>query len=357
MAVKRGIAVWISGFLTFLAALSSFGMVIYWIREGRDFVLRPYLIGDIMSSLAGDLSVENHLWIFLTATFILLGITCVIAYRKQPPHPEIVKMFVKVGGNLAALRKTQEATATELAENIEYNRKTNRDLFKKANANIGAAKKETMAELENQGRAVKKVRRNMVDVEKKVDETREKMLGALKHQKTRIQEVGRLAKLSADAVKKQRAELEDMRSNLVRIVEELNPPQPKLKSQDDPEEIRGIGPRLGEELRALGIMNTGDLITADPNLIDEKTRASREMAERLQATAQLLMVPGVDENDAELLVDSGITSRRILADQELVPLSREIAELAKTYVEDGKLSEDERPTIEEVSSWIRIARS
>jgi predicted flap endonuclease-1-like 5' DNA nuclease len=357
LAVKRGIAVWISGFLTFLTALSSFGMVIYWIREGRDFILRPYLIGDITSSLAGDLSVENYLWIFLTATFILLGITCVIIYRKQPPDPEIVKMFVKVGGNLAALRKTQEATATELAENIEYNRKTSRDLFKKANTNITDAKKETLAELEIQGKTVQKVGRSILSVEKKVGETREEMLGALKKQETRIQEAVRLTKQSAATVKKQRVELEDIRSNLVRIEERLKPLQPKLKSQDNPEEIRGIGPRLGEELRTLGIMNAGDLIIADPALVDEKTRVSRDMAERLQATAQLLMVPGVDENDAELLVDSGITSRKILADQELVPLGRKIGELAKTYVADGKLSEDEKPTIEEVSSWIRMAKS
>ena len=135
------------------------------------------------------------------------------------------------------------------------------------------------------------------------------------------------------------------------------PRQPRLKSQDNPEEIKGIGPRLGEELRALGITNVGELITAEPSLIDEKTRASRDMAERLQATAQLLMIPGVDENDAEMLVDAGVTSRRELADQDLVPLSRKIREIAKTYLEEGKISEDEKPTIEEISSWIRMAKS
>ncbi len=95
---------------------------------------------------------------------------------------------------------------------------------------------------------------------------------------------------------------------------------------------------------------------ADPAIIDEKTRVSRDMAERLQATAQLRMIPSVDENDAEMLVDAGITSRKKLADQDLVQLSRKISEIAKTYIEEGKISEDENPTIEEVSSWIRMAR-
>ena len=359
MPVKRGIAVWISGFLTFMAALGSFGTVLNLIDEtkGPSFIFRPYLLGDLIGSLVGDLTVENYLWIFLTATFIFLGLTCVIAYRKLPPDPEIVKMFVRVGGNLAAFKKAQEATAMELAESIENNRKTSRELFKKVDTNLEDAKKETLAVMEKQEKTIQKVRRDMVStVETKVGETREEMLGALKKQETTIQGVRRLNEQGAAALKEQRAELEDMRIRLEKIDEKMMPPQPRLKSQDNPEEIRGIGPRLGEELRAMGITNVGELITADPVIIDEKTRVSRDMAERLQATGQLRMIPGVEENDAEMLVDAGITSRRELADQDLVQLSRKIREIAKTYIEEGKMSEDEKPTIEKVSSWIRMAR-
>jgi predicted flap endonuclease-1-like 5' DNA nuclease len=357
MPVKRGVAVWISGFLTFLAVLSTFGMVVYWIGEGRDFILKPYLIGDMIGSLVGDLSVENYLWISLTATFIFLGLTCIIAYRKLPPDPEIVKMFVKVGGNLAALRKTQEATTTELAENIENNRKTSRELFKKVDTNLGDAKKETLAVMEKQGKTIQKVGRDMVStVETRVGETREKMLGALKKQETKIQGVRRLNEQGASSLKEQRAELEDIRVRLGKIEEKMMAPQPKLNSQDNPEVIRGIGPRLGEELNAIGITNVGELVTADPAVIYEKTRVSQDMAERLQATAQLRMVPSVDENDAEMLVDAGITSIKDLADQDLAQLGRKITEIAKTYVEEGKISKDENPTIEEVYSWIKMAR-
>ena len=358
MPVKRGVAVWISGFLTFLAVLSSFGMAIYWIREGRDFILRPYLVGDIIGNLVGDLSVENYLWISLIATFVFLGLTCVIAYRKLPPDPEIVKMFVKVGGNLAALRKTQEATSTELGENIENNRKTSRELFKKVDTNLEDAKKETLAVMEKQGKTIQKVRREMVStVETKVGETRGEMLGALKKQETTILGVRRLNEQGAASLKEQMAELENVKIKLERIEEKMVSPQPRLTSQDNPEVIKGIGPRLGEELRAMGITNVGELITADPAIIDEKTRVSQDMAERLQATAQLRMIPSVDENDAEMLVDAGITSRKKLEDQDLVQLSRRISEIAKTYIEEGKVSKEENPTIEEISSWIRIAKS
>jgi len=360
MPVKRGVAVWISGFLTFTAALSSFGTVLYLIDEtkGPNFIFRPYLLGDILGALIGDLTVENYLWIFLTATFIFLGLTCFIAYRKLPPDPDIVKMFVKVGGNLAAFKKTQEATATELAENIENNRKTSRNLFEKVDTNLEEAKKETLAVMEKQEKTIQKVRRDMVStVETKVGETRGEMLGALKKQEATMREVGHISKQGASTLMEQRAQLEDMRIRLEKIEEKMMLPQPRLKSQDNPEEIKGIGPRLGEELRAMGITNVGELIVADPDLIDEKTRVSRDMAVRLQATAQLRMIPGVDENDAEMLVDAEVTSLRELADQDLVQLGRKIKEIAKTYVEEGRIPEDEKPTIEEISSWIRMAKS
>ncbi|MDH5623469.1 MAG: DUF4332 domain-containing protein, partial [Candidatus Bathyarchaeota archaeon] len=208
-----------------------------------------------------------------------------------------------------------------------------------------------------QEKTMQKVHRDMVStVETKVGETGGEMLGALKKQEATIREVGHLSKQGASTLMEQRAELEDVRIRLEKIEEKIMPPEPRLKSQDNPEEIKGIGPRLGEELRAIGITNVGELIVADPALIDEKTRVSRDMAERLQATAQLRMIPSVDENDAEMLVDAGVTSMRELADQNLVQLGRKISEIAKTYIEEGKISKDENPTIEEVSSWIRMAR-
>jgi predicted RecB family nuclease len=69
------------------------------------------------------------------------------------------------------------------------------------------------------------------------------------------------------------------------------------------------------------------------------------------------MVPGVDENDAELLLEAGVNSRRELAAQDLVSLSRKIGEITKAHIEEKNMSEDEKPTIEEISSWIRMAKS
>jgi predicted RecB family nuclease len=100
----------------------------------------------------------------------------------------------------------------------------------------------------------------------------------------------------------------------------------------------------------------GEFLNTDPVVIGEKTRVSNEMAENLQATAQLMMVPGLDDDDAELLIDCGVKSRKQLADQDLITLSRKINDLAKIYIAQQKLSKEKAPTIEEISAWIRMAK-
>jgi len=353
MAAKRGVIVWIFAFATFLAILSSFAMVIMLVNQGAGAIVRPYILG----SIVGDLSVEYYLWISVITTFIFLGITCLIVYRKQPPNPEIVKMFLKVGGNLAALKRTQESSITEISDMMEYDRKVNQKFFSKVNSNFEEANKEMLVHLAEQGKTVKKARLDLIStIEKKAVETGDKLSADLRKQETAMIGVKHLSEECATALKNQGARLEDIKLRLEAIEENMVPIQARLKTLDDPEDIKGIGPMLGKELRGLGINSVGDFLITDPMIIGEKTRVSKEMAENLQAMAQLMMIPKVEANDAELLIEAGIKSRRQLADQDLIHLSRKVGEIAKIHVDHGKISKEEFPTIEEISSWIRMAR-
>ena len=347
MAVKRGIIVWISGFVTFLAVLGSFAMSIMSVNQGPDAIVKPYVLGSIF----GDLTVASYLWICITTTFILLGVTCMLVYRKQPPDPEMVKMFLKVGGNLAALRKAQESSITDVTEQIEYGTKVNQKFFNKVNSDLGEANKETLALLTSQKKMIKKANVDMVStIEKKTDETGEKLSADLKKQETVMVGVKRLSEEGATSLKKQQTELDEIKLRLERIEGTMVPTQAQLKSMGNPEDIKGIGPSLGKELRGLGINSVGEFLTTDPVVIGEKTRVSQEMAENLQSMGQLMMVPGVDANEAEILMEAGVKSRKALANQDLIQLSRKVGEIAKIYVDQGKISKDEYPTIEEVSS-------
>jgi predicted flap endonuclease-1-like 5' DNA nuclease len=190
----------------------------------------------------------------------------------------------------------------------------------------------------------------------KTIEAGEKLSADLKRQEAVMNGVKRLSEEGAAGLKSQSAELEEIKARLDRIEGSMSPSQANLKSLDNSEEIKGIGPALGSELRMLGIESVGDFLTTDPEIIGEKTRVSKEMAENLQASAQLMMIPGVDSNDADLLIEAGIKTQKQLADQELLPLSSKVNEIAKIYVEQGKITKEEAPSIEEISSWIRKAR-
>jgi predicted flap endonuclease-1-like 5' DNA nuclease len=349
---KRGIIVWVSIFATFMSIMVSLAMLDLLVNNGAAYVVTPYILGSIF----GALSVEAYFWIFITTTFIFLGITCIIIYRRQPPDPELVKLLLKVGGNLAALKKSQETSTAQIAEQMEHNRKVNQRFFSTVSDDLKQNSQETLASLTEQKKTIKKVGSDMVSVlEQKTAESGEKIAADLKRQEAAILGVKRLSEEGTASIKNQKAELEEIKLRLERIEGNIAPNQAMLKSSDNPEDIKGIGPALGKELRSLGINSVGDFLTTDSDIIGEKTRVSNEMAENLQATAQLMMVPGVDSNDAELLVDAGIKSRKELAEHDVIQLSKKVGVLAKIYVDQGKISKDEYPTIEEVASWIRMA--
>jgi predicted flap endonuclease-1-like 5' DNA nuclease len=353
LITKKALSVWFFASASFLSILVSVVMAIRLITEGAETIVNPYLLGSIFSGI----TLETYLWLFVGLSLFFMALTCIIIFRKPPPDPEIVKLLLKVGGNLAALRKAQEASVTEIAEQMEYGRKVNQNFFNTAFADLKEDKKEVLDAVANQEKTVKKVRSDLMSaVTSKATEAEEKIAADLKKQETAVFGIKRLTEEASADIKDQRTELEEIRARLERLEGSIAPSQAELKSLDNPEEIKGIGPALGKELRSLGITSVGDFLIADPQLIGEKTRVSNEMAENLQAYAQLMMVPGVTSIDAELLIDAGVKSRKELSSQDLIVLSRNVRALAKIYVDQGKISNEELPIIEKIALWIRNAR-
>jgi hypothetical protein len=54
--------------------------------------------------------------------------------------------------------------------------------------------------------------------------------------------------------------------------------------------------------------------------------------------------------------ESAAALKKHLADQDLIQLSRTVVEIAKVYVNQGKISKNKCTTIKEISSWIRMAK-
>jgi hypothetical protein len=58
-----------------------------------------------------------------------------------------------------------------------------------------------------------------------------------------------------------------------------------------------------------------------------------------------------------LLEEAGVTNRKELASQDSLELGRKINDIFKVYVAEEKMSEAEKPTIEEIDSWIKFAKT
>jgi predicted RecB family nuclease len=162
---------------------------------------------------------------------------------------------------------------------------------------------------------------------------------------------------STKTLMKQTEEIENIKLKLTEIENELAKPKPELTSQSDIEEVKGIGKTTGDELRAIGITNVGELIMTEANVVAEKTTTSEKVIEKLQGRAQLALVPGITEKDMILLEEVGIANRKDLADQDAIELGKKINVAFKSCVEEGRMASTEKPTIEQVDSWIKFAKT
>jgi len=318
---QKGTRVWIFAFLTFIAGLNVFNAVMMLTLRGSDFVIE-LAIFDLKLSIVSALA---YFLVSTITTFVLLGLTFFFMFRGLPSDPNMLQRLSKVEASLAMSTSLLENMQIGFFRRLEDNEKTTHESLQKMNMSLDEARKETNNALEKQRKALQDVRKEN--------------------------------KKSADIVKKQATEVAGVRKRVQKIEKVLSPSKAKLSSKSNLEAVKGVKPRLAEGLKTMGITKVGQFLTTDPAVIAGKTMELHETVTNLQAQAQLLMVPGIDPNDAELLVKVGITSRKELADQDPVQLCRAIVNVANTYVEKGKMAASRVPTVDDVWSWIRSAKA
>ncbi len=164
-------------------------------------------------------------------------------------------------------------------------------------------------------------------------------------------------KRTIEAIAKQTDEIEAIKSKLERLENAFVTPRSLVTSQSSVEEVKGIGSGKGAGLKEIGIVSVGDLIMADPKIVAEKMESSDKTVEKLQGRAQLQMVPGLKEKDLFLLEELGITDRKSLAPQDPIELSKMMNAIFKVNLAKGKVTEADKPTIEEIDTWVKFVRS
>jgi len=340
---KRGVAIWIAGFLTFMAGLNSIHAITLWSKG--DLTMSPYLISQII----GEIPIATYFWLSITLTFIFLGLTSIAAYRTSPIENTLLNASAKLEENITKFRKDVLA----FLKNLSEERGEQTLAVEEVNKTTKALKKNLSESLEDDRKAREKL---LEKVDTTLISTKGDMLKTIETQEGSIRKIERTSEQSARILESHVKELAEIKARVEKIEAKLTPEPPRLTSKSNVEEVKGIGPRIANELKILGITNVMDLVTADPIVVMKKTGSiSSEKVAQWQAIAQLQMIPCINEDNAELLEKAGIKSRRELADQDPVSLSKKIDEIFKGQNAYGKVPKGEKPTIEEIAYWIRLA--
>jgi hypothetical protein len=373
----QGKAIWILGFFSFLAGLFAIHAIVLAANPGIGIegTYQPWFIG----SLTGDIPVYAYLSTSIIVTLVFLGATAHKVVSELSNKTLLNQIDAKVttiesGQKLQqqvleslqarvflvdeSLNDMKKDVAKAFGKQGEEIKQVHADLVKKFDNELADVKGVMTRQFIGQSEEMKKVNANLANLfTKNLADVKEELAGQLVKMGNAMQRHEQRNRRSEKAILKQRDEIVEIKSKLERLEDEFITPKPELTSQSNPEEVRGIGETTGKELRAMGITNVGELVLSDPAVIAEKTGMSEKMVEKLQGRAQLAMVPGIEEKDLFLLEEVGVTNRKELADQDPFELGRKMNEVFKVYVKEGKISEAEKPTVEEIDSWVRFARA
>lgn len=316
---RKATGTWLFGFLTLFSLLNAFNAVIQ-LNSGN--TVANFRIFDAQ---LGSLNAEVYFWISIITTFVLFGVTSLLVYRGLPVDPSVLDRLTKVEQGVSLNQNMLENTQIGFFKKLEENENANEEIFRKTNLSIEDMKKQNT---EN-----------------------------LTQQKTALQSMEEEARGNSQVIKNQAADLVTIKKKIDKILNEpVKTKKAKLTSRTNLDKFSSITPTLATKLNGLKINTVSELLASEPTTIAERAYEMVDTIAKKQAEAQLLMVPGIDERHAKLLVRAGITSRKELADQDPIQLYRSIVGLAKTSMEKGEMPAGRLPSIEDVSDWTRQAR-
>ena len=317
---KSGALTWILGLLMLFAVVNVINALIQLNLYGRAAITQLTLF----STTLGSINTEIYFWVSAVTMLLLFTVTCFSIYRGLPLDPSLLQRITKVEETLAANSNMIENTQIGFFKKLEDSDKLHEEALHRINSNLEVTKNEVADNLTKQS--------------------------------TSLQNMEKETEKNADNVKKQTTDLTRIKKSLEEL-ESRASEKPKVNGQTKLEDFKNVPSNLANKLSHIKITNVSELLATDSTAIAERTGELPENIAHLQAQAQLLMVPGIDEKHSELLVKFGVTSQKELANQDAVQLYRGVVGIAKTYTEQGKLPPSKVPTIEDVSSWIKQAYS
>ena len=375
----QGKAIWALGFFSFLSGLNALTAIFLAINFGIESQFSPYLI----DTITGPVPVYYYLIASIIATLLFLGGTSVKVVTELSNKALLHEINSKAN-DLKSGQKLEQSLLESLKSRVflvdESLDAGKRDMVKKFGeqekeiktlyTNLSNRFDSKLASASNdigkqvgdgfneQAEMLKEFHSSLVDrFDTRLAEVSEGLTRRIAKMEDNVQRYSQRVKKSTLAIEKQQNEIAEIKLKLASLEDEFVQPKPQLTSQSKTEDVRGIGENTGNELREMGITDVGELVLTDPEAIADKTDMSVKTVEKLQGRAQLQMVPGINEKDLILLEEAGVMNRQDLAKQDPIDLGKRINVTYKVFVEEGKLAEGEKPTIEEIDSWIKFVKA
>lgn len=375
----QGKAIWALGFFSFLSGLNAITAIFLAINVGIEGNFQPYLI----DTITGPIPVYFYLIASIIATLLFLGGTSVKVVTELSNKALLHEINAKAN-DLKGGQKLEQSLLESLKSRVflvdESLDAGKRDMMKKfgeqekeiktGNTNLANRFDSKLASASNgiekhvgegfneQAEMLKEFHTSLVDrFDTRLSEVSDGLARRITKMEDNLQRYSQRVKKSTMAIEKQQSEIAEIKLKLATLEDEFVQPKPQLTSQSKTEDVRGIGENTGNELREMGITNVGELVLTDPEAIADKTDMSVKTIEKLQGRAQLQMVPGINEKDLILLEEAGVMNRQDLAKQDPIDLGKRINVTYKVFVDEGKLAEGEKPTIEEIDSWIKFVKA
>ena len=381
----KGKAIWILGLLAFLAGANVINSVIMWFEIGPEATFTPYLFG----SLIGEIPNYVYFLVSLIAFVVFLGATShkvvddisntdqINAIVENLDRLEAVqqsqqkllegvqaKVFL-VDEGLERTRKDFSKALTEQGESIAKSLDSGHQAQRKALDSVQGqvflldeSLKSIKKGLDAQADIVKGTNATLVDTFgpqlADMQATLAKQIGETENA---LAQIKRGEKRTSATIAKQQDQIAEITLKLEQLEGVLATPKPMLTSKSSIEDVKGIGPGKGTELKEMGITNAGELIMADTKILAGRMGSSERTVEKLQGRAQLSMVPGLNEKSLLLLEELDVIDRKSLAEQDPIELSKKINAVFKINLDKGKVLESDLPTIEEIDSWIKFAKT
>ena len=254
LLANKSLAVWILGFCTFALALATFHALSLQTQYGPTATFETSLL----SPFTGPIQVATYFWASLILTCALFGTTSFAAFRYSFEFDTLMKLNSVLNHNtkqlVALLSEKAKATEETLRQDLSQNLDIRMDKLRQEMKTENGAKQNI--------RAFKKLSSTVMDTKRKMD-----------------------------------------------VLEKRFNAKPKVRINDKPQKIKGIGPQSEKKLRVIGVSTVGELITADPTTIALGTRLSEDKAKALQTRAKMLMIPGLDVIQIEQLERIGIAGK------------------------------------------------